>query len=84
MLQFESVKIDTQCVSNVVCNCCGSQIPLSSSGRLVDYVSVNKTWGYLSPFDGEKHSFELCSDCYKKIISMFEHPVEIKSENLLV
>lgn len=58
-------------VSNVVCNMCGEEIKKDEYGNFADYVTINKTWGYLSNMDGEKHSADICQECYMKIIGKF-------------
>ena len=44
-------------------------------GYYNDYIHIEKKWGYNSDFDGEKHSFDICSQCYKKMVSDFKIPV---------
>ncbi len=58
----------------VYCNCCGEEIELGFSEQVGNYLSVDKRWGYGSGFDGEYHSFDLCEDCYRKLISKFKIP----------
>lgn len=59
-------------ITDVKCNCCGKLIEKDSLGNIVDYLSVEKRWGYGTTIDNEEHSFDLCEDCYKKIISGFK------------
>jgi hypothetical protein len=49
-------------------------------GYLEDHVSLSKTWGYFSPFDGEAHNIDLCVDCYQGWISHFEIPPYIHED----
>ena len=58
---------------------CGSL----SRGKTVELpfgegLSVEKTWGYFSGKDGERHSFFLCEDCYDRITAAFAVPVKIR------
>jgi hypothetical protein len=64
-------------ISEVICNCCGKSIDKTDTGRFHDYLSVEKSWGYLSEFDCEVHKFDLCVDCYKNILDKFSVPAEI-------
>ena len=61
-------------VSEVHCNACGKEVGKDASGYLLDYVSLNKQWGYHSPFDGESHDIDLCIACYQTWINRFEIP----------
>ncbi|MGN1318034.1 MAG: hypothetical protein ACI4VF_03395 [Lachnospirales bacterium] len=63
-------------LKNVKCNCCGKEIEKDSLGNIIDHLSVEKRWEYGTSLDNEKHSFDLCEDCYKNIISKFKIPVE--------
>ncbi len=42
--------------------------------------STSYRWGYFSEKDGTTHAFDLCEDCYDKIISKFVIPVEQKED----
>ncbi len=59
-------------VEEVKCNCCGQPIEKDSFGNTLDYLSVYKRWGYGTTMDSEEHEFDLCEECYKKIISQFK------------
>lgn len=63
-------KIDT-----IKCNCCGNEITTDGQGYTSDYLSVSKRWGYNSDFDNQEHSFDICQDCYKKLIATFKIPI---------
>lgn len=63
-------------IDQVKCNCCGKTIEKNHLGYSMDYLSVEKRWGYGSSLDGERHSFDLCEECYQKIISAFKIPVD--------
>ncbi len=58
-------------IYEVICNMCNKKIKQDEFGKFYDYLSVDKQWGYLSSIDGQKHSFDLCNDCYLEIISKF-------------
>lgn len=69
----ETIVIEKEC--SVKCNCCGKEIASDKYGYTSDYLSVNKRWGYNSSFDNEIHSFDICEECYKNIISNFKIPI---------
>ena len=65
-----------QTMTKVVCNCCGKEIPLIREDMWEDYFHAEKNWGYLSNQDGRTDSFDMCQDCYEKMISQFKIPVK--------
>lgn len=72
MKKMKKVFEESFIIKDVFCNMCGTQIKKDEFGKLYDYVSVNKQWGYLSSLDGLSHEFDLCDECYKKIINEFK------------
>jgi len=58
----------------VHCNLCGKAVNKNVVGYLEDHISLSKTWGYHSPYDGEEHAIDLCVSCYKDWIKQFEIP----------
>jgi hypothetical protein len=56
---------------------CGKPVEKKGENIFSDYLSVEKNWSYLSSFDSECHKFDLCEDCYKKLVSSFSVPPEI-------
>lgn len=73
---FKNISVVQQEVDKVYCNMCGSEIQRDSLGVFYDYLDVEKDWGYLSRFDGQTHTFDLCSECYEKLIKSFKLPIE--------
>lgn len=62
------------------CNCCGKELKVENGILKEDAFEATKEWGYFSGRDLEVHHFNLCEDCYNKLISEFKIPVEIKSK----
>lgn len=60
----------------VVCNSCGKTINVNNEVMLEEVLHVEKHWGFFSNQDGEAQKFDVCEQCYKKIISGFLIPVE--------
>ena len=61
----------------VYCNCCGELI--ANRERTVghiDYLHVEKAWGYFSSKDLTGHSFNICEQCYDKWLQSFCIPVQ--------
>ncbi len=67
---------ESQVMKKVVCNCCGKEIPQIREGIWADYFHAEKAWGYLSAQDGRQDSFDLCEDCYKKMVNAFKIPLQ--------
>ncbi|MCL2047734.1 MAG: hypothetical protein FWG87_03300 [Defluviitaleaceae bacterium] len=59
---------------NVRCNVCGRDVEKENLDYFEDHMSLTKTWGYFSPFDGEPHNIDLCIECYQDWITKFEIP----------
>ncbi len=74
---FEKKVVVRKKVKYIVCNRCGKKININ---KYEDFLDVKKTWGYHSNFDGETHSFQLCTCCYNKLIGSFK--VKIKSRKI--
>ncbi len=59
-------------IYEIYCNMCGKPIEKDSFGNFLEYLSVDKKWGYFSILDGQEHSFDICDSCYKDIVSKFK------------
>ncbi|MCL2217951.1 MAG: hypothetical protein FWB91_13170 [Defluviitaleaceae bacterium] len=64
-------------LAEVRCNSCGQGVNKNDVGYLDDHVSLSKTWGYHSPYDGEAHDIDLCVSCYQDWITRFEIPPRV-------
>ncbi|MCI9442607.1 MAG: hypothetical protein HFH15_15565 [Ruminococcus sp.] len=65
-------------VTKIICNQCGKEIPVVNGQAQEGVFSVDFAWGYFSEKDGEKHSFELCEECYDALLKGFRIPAEIE------
>lgn len=72
MRKTKKVLTETDEIYEIYCNMCGKAIKKDQFGKFYDYLSVDKKWGYLSCFDGQLHSFDLCDECYKKVAKSFK------------
>jgi hypothetical protein len=75
MKTYKAVQVQAESVEKIICNMCGRTIEKHSFGYLDNFLSVEKAWGYGTEWDGETHRFELCEECYKKLIESFKIPV---------
>ena len=46
--------------------------------------SVDYAFGYFSTKDGTRHKFDLCEECYDKLISQFQIAVEVTTNHELL
>ncbi len=68
----------------IVCNQCGKSMEVSDGLLKADYFSAQKAWGYFSSRDTQVHRFDLCEQCYDRLILSFIIPVETETETELL
>ena len=68
MREYKLAMQEEKVLSKVICNGCGREIPCDAA----DHFHGEKTWGYFSDKDGRKDSFDLCEDCYDKMVENFK------------
>lgn len=75
---------DKKTLEKIVCNQCGRELRLEN-GIVQEGMFKGEThWGYFSDKDGEKHSFDLCEECYDRLIGGFLVPVTVEDETELL
>ena len=57
------------------CNTCTKEIKLEEQIIKEGCFSVDHSWGYFSSRDGIRHQFDLCEECYDKLVKGFSIPV---------
>jgi Fe2+ or Zn2+ uptake regulation protein len=65
---------------SLFCNCCGKMLKVENGILKEDAFEATKEWGYFSEKDMEVHHFNLCEECYDKLISQFKIPVKINKK----
>ena len=73
------IKYQRKKMTHVVCNCCGKEILVEKEIVKEGVFYGRICWGYFSKCDGLEDSFELCEECYDKMIEGFLLPIERKS-----
>lgn len=63
-------------LNEVVCNRCGRKLKVENGYLKEGCFSAAVMFDYFSRKDGVSHRFDLCEDCYDRMISQFEIPVE--------
>lgn len=69
---------------NVVCNQCGRALKVEGGILKEGCFSADYLFGYFSKKDGVRNRFDLCEECYEKIVSQFKIPVEESEETELL
>ena len=71
-------------LAEVICNGCGRELKVEN-GCLKEWCfSADVSFGYFSSRDGMRHHFELCEDCYDKMIGRFAVPVDEMEQSELL
>jgi len=68
-------------LTEVVCNQCKKKLQLENGYLREGCFGVDYGFGYFSNKDGMRHRFDLCEECYDKMIAGFQIPVETVPEN---
>lgn len=64
----------------ICCNSCGKKLKVENGILKEDAFEAAKEWGYFSNRDMEVHHFNLCEECYEKMIENFVIPVDVKKK----
>ena len=64
----------------VYCNACGKLLKMENGILKEDAFEATKEWGYFSGRDMEVHHFNLCEECYDKMVAQFLIPIEIQNK----
>ena len=67
--------------SQIVCNKCGKTVKYIEGLLKEDFCEIKKEWGYFSKKDMEVHKFNLCENCYDKMVEGFEVPIVIEEKS---
>lgn len=78
--QLGQEKILTQ----VLCNQCGRELKVEDGYLKEGCFTADTVFGYFSKKDGDYYHFDLCEECYDKLIAQFAVPVEINEETELI
>lgn len=78
------VDSDKKTLKKVICNRCGRDLKLENGVMQEGVFSGEARWGYFSDKDGEKHSFDLCEQCYDHLLRSFRVPATIEEETELL
>lgn len=68
---------ELQKLAKVVCNGCGREMEVENGILMEGAFHSDWMFGYFSKRDREKHDFDLCEDCYDKMVENFAVPPTI-------
>lgn len=77
-------KNQSQELVQVICNKCGKELKVKDGILKEGAFQADYLFGYFSKKDGTRHHFDLCEDCYDRLVGGFAVPVEADSENELL
>ena len=69
---------------SVICNNCKKELLVENGILKEGCLDVTADFGYFSKKDGQIHSFDLCEECYDKMIARFRIPVDCREETELL
>lgn len=72
-----------QILRAVICNGCGRQLKVEKGVLREGCFCAEQTFGYFSSMDGKRVSFDLCEECFQKLLDRFAVPAEIEEETEL-
>lgn len=67
----------------VICNGCGRQLKVEKGVLREGCFCAEQTFGYFSSMDGKRVGFDLCEECFQKLLDRFVIPAEIEEETEL-
>lgn len=60
----------------VVCNGCRKELLVENGILKEECIHIEHNFGFFGERDGESDRFDLCEECYRKMIAKFPVPVE--------
>ena len=73
-------RYDRDQLVQVICNQCKKELICKDGYLKEGCFSADYAFGYFSHRDACRHRFDLCEDCYDKMIAKFQIPVEETTE----
>lgn len=71
-------------LTSVICNCCGRKLIVENEIVKEGVTRMYARWDYFSEKDGETHGFDMCEQCYDKMVEGFVYSVSIVNETELL
>lgn len=83
MREYENKDYDTKKTGKIFCNQCGRAIRVENGVIKEGIFSAEVSFGYFSQKDGVRHQFDLCEECYDRMVRGFRIPVTRQEETEL-
>ena len=64
-------------LTQIICNACGRELKVEKEIIREGYFTADVRFGYFSRKDGMRHAFDLCEDCYDRLVNECVIPPEI-------
>lgn len=71
-------------LSGACCNMCGRSLRVENGILKEGCFHAEHSFGYFSTKDGMSHAWDLCEECYDKMVQGFVIPVEETEKNELL
>lgn len=71
-------------IEQVVCNMCGKNLKIKDGVIQEGVFHAEIPWGYFSHKDGERHTLDLCEECYDKWIQTFAVKITLRDDTELL
>ncbi len=77
MISHSKITVDASMISKVECNMCGNTVWDVGQKIAVraDFLSVNMLWSRNSNKEGQEDHWDLCEECYDKLVLQFKVPI---------
>lgn len=72
-----------QILRAVICNGCGRQLKVEKGVLREGCFCAEQIFGYFSSMDGKRISFDLCEECFQRLLNRCVIPAEIEEETEL-
>lgn len=73
-------KYNKKILVEAACNQCGKKLLVKNGILIEGMLEVKQNFGYFSNKDGQTHTFDLCEECYDRLVQDFAIPVSVKEE----
>ena len=70
--------------AELYCNQCGKPMKVENEIIKEGNFAVDYRWDYFSDKDGRRHRFDLCENCYNRLIESFQYPIDDEGYRELV
>ena len=77
MRKSEEITVRQYRTTDVDCDVCGQSTRQEDTGEF-QYATLSAYWGWGSGYDGERHTLDLCEECYDKLPDWVRSKVRVR------